>query len=54
MTVSVSLSHVTPFEGTAFLIKNKDVYALYLGDDTGRIILKKQQFKITMDRNRSP
>jgi len=26
------LSHVNPFESTAFLIKNNDAYALYLGD----------------------
>lgn len=33
MTVkSFPLSHVNPFESTAFLIKNEDAYALYLGD----------------------
>ena len=33
MTVQAfPLSHVNPFESTAFLIKNKDAYALYLGD----------------------
>ena len=33
MTVKAfPLSHVNPFESTAFLIKNKDAYALYLGD----------------------
>lgn len=33
MTVKAfSLSHVNPFESTAFLIKNEDKYALYLGD----------------------
>ncbi|WP_316636159.1 3',5'-cyclic-nucleotide phosphodiesterase [uncultured Flavobacterium sp.] len=33
MTVKAfPLSHVNPFESTAFLIKNGDAYALYLGD----------------------
>lgn len=33
MTVKAfPLSHVNPFESTAFLIKNEDSYALYLGD----------------------
>ena len=33
MTVKAfPLSHVNPFESTAFLIKNKEDYALYLGD----------------------
>lgn len=33
MTVKAfPLSHVNPFESTAFLIKNGDTYALYLGD----------------------
>ncbi|KLT70746.1 MBL fold metallo-hydrolase [Flavobacterium sp. ABG] len=33
MTVKAfPLSHVNPFESTAFLIKNEDHYALYLGD----------------------
>jgi len=33
MTVKAfSLSHVNPFESTAFLIKNENDYALYLGD----------------------
>lgn len=33
MTVKAfPLSHVNPFESTAFLIKDKDAYALYLGD----------------------
>ncbi|MBE8725059.1 MBL fold metallo-hydrolase [Flavobacterium hungaricum] len=33
MTVKAfPLSHVNPFESTAFLVKNKDSYALYLGD----------------------
>lgn len=33
MTVKAfPLSHVNPFESTAFLIKNEDNYALYLGD----------------------
>ena len=33
MTVKTfPLSHVNPFESTAFLIKDKDAYALYLGD----------------------
>jgi 3',5'-cyclic-nucleotide phosphodiesterase len=33
MTVKAfSLSHVNPFESTAFLIKNGDAYVLYLGD----------------------
>ena len=33
MTVKAfALSHVNPFESTAFLIKNNDSYALYLGD----------------------
>jgi 3',5'-cyclic-nucleotide phosphodiesterase len=33
MTVKAfPLSHVNPFESTAFLIKNNDAYVLYLGD----------------------
>jgi cAMP phosphodiesterase len=41
MTVKAfPLSHVNPFESTAFLIKNADTYALYLGD-TGSDIIEK-------------
>ena len=41
MTVrSFPLSHVNPYESTAFLIKNKNDYALYLGD-TGPDIVEK-------------
>lgn len=41
MTVKAfPLSHVNPFESTAFLIKNKDDYALYLGD-TGADVIEK-------------
>jgi cAMP phosphodiesterase len=41
MTVKAfPLSHVKPFESTAFLIKNKDEYVLYLGD-TGPDVVEK-------------
>lgn len=41
MTVKAfPLSHVNPFESTAFLIKNADSYALYLGD-TGPDVIEK-------------
>jgi cAMP phosphodiesterase len=41
MTVKAfALSHVNPFESTAFLIKNGDNYALYLGD-TGPDVVEK-------------
>jgi cAMP phosphodiesterase len=47
MTVKAfPLSHVTPFESTAFLIKNKDAYALYLGDTGSDHIEKSNNLKL--------
>ncbi|WP_264538580.1 MBL fold metallo-hydrolase [Flavobacterium sp. N1736] len=44
MTVKAfPLSHVNPFESTAFLIKNEDNYALYLGD-TGPDTVEKSNY----------
>ena len=44
MTVKAfSLSHVNPFESTAFLIKNGEDYALYLGD-TGSDAVEKSTY----------
>jgi cAMP phosphodiesterase len=47
MTVKAfPLSHVTPYESTAFLIKNKDAYALYLGDTGPDHIEKSNKLKL--------
>jgi cAMP phosphodiesterase len=40
------LSHVTPFESAAFLIKNKDAYVLYLGDTGPDHIEKSNKLKL--------
>ncbi|WP_367772603.1 3',5'-cyclic-nucleotide phosphodiesterase [Flavobacterium sp. WC2421] len=47
MTVKAfSLSHVNPFESTAFLIKNKDAYALYLGDTGADSVEKSDKLRL--------
>lgn len=47
MTVKAfSLSHVNPFESTAFLIKNKDAYVLYLGDTGADSIEKSNKLNL--------
>ena len=46
MTVKAfPLSHVNPFESTAFLIKNGDAYALYLGDTGPDAVEKSNNLK---------
>ncbi|OXB01404.1 3',5'-cyclic-nucleotide phosphodiesterase [Flavobacterium oncorhynchi] len=46
MTVKVfPLSHVNPFESTAFLIKNGDSYVLYLGDTGPDVVEKSDNLK---------
>ncbi|MEN2414352.1 3',5'-cyclic-nucleotide phosphodiesterase [Flavobacterium mesophilum] len=46
MTVKAfPLSHVNPFESTAFLIKNDDSYALYLGDTGPDSVEKSDKLK---------
>ncbi|KAF2507641.1 3',5'-cyclic-nucleotide phosphodiesterase [Flavobacterium zhairuonense] len=46
MTVKAfSLSHVNPFESTAFLIKSEDSYALYLGDTGPDSVEKSDKLK---------
>ncbi|MBP4137414.1 MBL fold metallo-hydrolase [Flavobacterium geliluteum] len=48
MTVKAfALSHVNPYESTAFLIKNGDNYALYLGD-TGPDVVEKSDHLRTL------
>lgn len=39
------LSHVNPFESTAFLVKNEDSYALYLGDTGPDSVEKSDKLK---------
>jgi cAMP phosphodiesterase len=47
MTVKAfPLSHVNPYESTAFLIKNNDAYALYLGDTGPDHIEKSNKLKL--------
>lgn len=47
MTVKAfPLSHVNPFESTAFLIKDQDAYALYLGDTGADVIEKSDKLKL--------
>jgi len=46
MTVKAfPLSHVNPFESTAFLVKNNDDYALYLGDTGPDTVEKSENLK---------
>ncbi|OOV19607.1 MBL fold metallo-hydrolase [Flavobacterium sp. LM4] len=46
MTVkSFPLSHVNPFESTAFLIRNNDTYVLYLGDTGADAVEKSNNLK---------
>jgi cAMP phosphodiesterase len=41
-----SLSHVNPYESTAFLVKNGDSYVLYLGDTGSDIIEKSNKLQL--------
>ncbi len=47
MTVKAfPLSHVNPFESTAFLIKNNDTYILYLGDTGPDVVEKSDKLEL--------